>query len=231
MDVNKPEKNYEVAEETPDTRYSRAEKIWDDRIGAAAVRAKNWRIAALSSLMITALAVGGMVYIGSQSKIVPYIVQVDSKSGAILSVAPTDKRTKANDQEIEFFLWNFTKKARSIPKDMIVYRANWEELYTYLDSATTNKINSMAISEGYQKKLKEGQTTLLKLKGFNRYSGQDNTYQVRWEESLYDASGKLMNVTSMEAFYTIEFIKVQSETIHINPLGLIIKDFSISEER
>lgn len=112
-----------------------------------------------------------------------------------------------------------------------MYRANWEELYTYLDSATTNKINSMAISEGYQKKLKEGQTTLLKLKGFNRYSGQDNTYQVRWEESLYDASGKLMNVTSMEAFYTIEFIKVQSETIHINPLGLIIKDFSISEER
>lgn len=72
MDVNKPEKNYEVAEETPDTRYSRAGKVWDDRIGAAAVRAKNWRIAALSSMMITALAVGGMVYIGSQSKIVPY---------------------------------------------------------------------------------------------------------------------------------------------------------------
>jgi type IV secretory pathway component VirB8 len=36
---------------------------------------------------------------------------------------------------------------------------------------------------------------------------------------------------SMEAFYTIDFVQVTKESIHLNPLGIQIKDFSVSQER
>lgn len=231
MFANEKPVNFKTAEETPASQYSKAKDIWDDRVGSAAVRARNWRIAAFIALLIAFTALGGLIYIASQSKIVPYIVQVDNQSGAVISVAPVEKRHDPNQREIEYFLWNVTKKARSIPKDLVVYKQNWEELYTYLDSATSNKMNNMAVREDYQNKIKNRYTTLLKLKGFNKYSGQDNTYQVRWEETMYDGVGKVMNTYSMEAFYTIDIVDVKPENIHLNPLGIEIKDFSISSER
>lgn len=92
-------------------------------------------------------------------------------------------------------------------------------------------MNNMAISEDFQTKISNGNTTMLKLKGFNKYSGQDNTYQIRWDETLYDNSGKIISNYSMEAFYTIDFVQVTKESIHLNPLGIQIKDFSVSQER
>lgn len=161
----------------------------------------------------------------------PYIVQVDARSGAVLSVERVDARSQANETEIEYFLWNVTRKARTLPKDLVIYKQNWEEVYAYLDQSCANKMNNMAIAENYQSKISNNYTTMLKLKGFNKYSGQDNTYQVRWEETLYDATGKVISSYSMEAFYTIDFTAVTSENIHINPLGIQIKDFSVSQER
>lgn len=231
MFANKKPQNFKAAESTPESPYSKAREIWDDRIGEAAVRAKNWRLAAFTALIISLTALGGLIYVASQSKIVPYIVQVDGQSGAVISVAPVEKRREANDREIEYFLWNVTKKARTIPKDLVVYKQNWDEVYTYLDPATSNKLNDMAVREDYQTKIKNKYTTLLKLKGFNKYSGQDNTYQVRWEEILYDSAGKVIKSLSMEAFYTITFVDVKPENIHLNPLGIEIKDFSVSSER
>ena len=89
----------------------------------------------------------------------------------------------------------------------------------------------MAISEDYQTKISNNYTTMMKLKGFNKYSGQNNTYQIRWDETMYDATGKVISNYSMEAFYTIDFVAVTNENIHLNPLGIQIKDFSISQER
>lgn len=229
----KPEesKSYEAAKQTPDSAYSRAEDIWDKRIGAAVIRARNWRYAAFGLLALSILSVGGVIYSMTRSSIVPYIVQVDANSGAILSVAPSTKRSEANEKEIEYFLWNVTRKARTIPKDLVVYKQNWEEAYSYLDAASGNKMNNMALRDNFETKIKNGNTTQLNLKGFNKYSGQDNTYQIRWEETLYDYTGKVVSVTSMEAFYTIDFIKVTEKNVHLNPLGIQIKDFSISQER
>lgn len=142
-----------------------------------------------------------------------------------------DARSRANETEVEYFLWNVTRKARTLPKDLVIYKQNWEEVYSYLDQTCANKMNNMAISEDYQTKISNGNTTMLKLKGFNKYSGQDNTYQIRWDETLYDASGKIISNYSMEAFYTIDFVQVTKESIHLNPLGIQIKDFSVSQER
>lgn len=227
---NKPV-DYKTGKETPETPYSMANEVWDKLFGAATVRYKNWRMMACMSMVLNIALVCGIAFIGSRSSIVPYIVQVDNQSGAVLSVDRVDARSQANETEIEYFLWNVTRKARTLPKDLVIYKQNWDEVYAYLDQSCANKMNNMAISEDYQTKISNNYTTMLKLKGFNKYSGQDNTYQIRWDETMYDATGKVISNYSMEAFYTIDFVAVTNENIHLNPLGIQIKDFSISQER
>lgn len=223
--------DYKSAKELPETPYSKAGEVWDRLFGAATVRFKTWRMIACLSMALNVTLAAGISYIAGRSSIVPYIVQVDARSGAVLSVERVDARSQANETEIEYFLWNVTRKARTLPKDLVIYKQNWEEVYAYLDQSCANKMNNMAIAENYQSKISNNYTTMLKLKGFNKYSGQDNTYQVRWEETLYDVTGKVISSYSMEAFYTIDFTAVTSENIHINPLGIQIKDFSVSQER
>lgn len=231
MAFSSKSEDYKTSKELPETRYSIANEVWDRLFGAATVRYKNWRMMACMSMVLNITLVCGIAHIGSQSSIVPYIVQVDEKSGAILSVDRVDARSQANETEVEYFLWNVTRKARTLPKDLVVYKQNWDEVYAYLDQSCANKMNNMAISEGYQEKISNNNTTMLKLKGFNKYSGQDNTYQIRWDETLYDATGKVISNYSMEAFYTIDFVPVTNENIHLNPLGIQIMDFSVSQER
>ena len=231
MAFNSKPVDYKTVKELPETPYSKAGEVWDKLFGAATVRYKNWRMMACISMVLNIALVCGIAFIGSRSSIVPYIVQVDDKSGAVLSVDRVDARSQANETEIEYFLWNVTRKARTLPKDLVIYKQNWDEVYAYLDQSCANKMNNMAISEDYQTKISNNYTTMLKLKGFNKYSGQDNTYQIRWDETMYDATGKVISNYSMEAFYTIDFVAVTNENIHLNPLGIQIKDFSISQER
>lgn len=231
MAFNSKPVDYKTGKELPETPYSKAGEVWDKLFGAATVRYKNWRMMACISMVLNIALVCGIAFIGSRSSIVPYIVQVDDKSGAVLSVDRVDARSQANETEIEYFLWNVTRKARTLPKDLVIYKQNWDEVYAYLDQSCANKMNNMAISEDYQTKISNNYTTMLKLKGFNKYSGQNNTYQIRWDETMYDATGKVISNYSMEAFYTIDFVAVTNENIHLNPLGIQIKDFSISQER
>lgn len=231
MAFNSKPVDYKTVKELPETPYSKAGEVWDKLFGAATVRYKNWRMMACISMVLNIALVCGIAFIGSRSSIVPYIVQVDDKSGAVLSVDRVDARSQANETEIEYFLWNVTRKARTLPKDLVIYKQNWDEVYAYLDQSCANKMNNMAISEDYQTKISNNYTTMLKLKGFNKYSGQNNTYQIRWDETMYDATGKVISNYSMEAFYTIDFVAVTNENIHLNPLGIQIKDFSISQER
>ena len=38
----------------PETPYQKAAQVWDERIGAARVQAKNWRLMAFGSLILSA---------------------------------------------------------------------------------------------------------------------------------------------------------------------------------
>ncbi|MCC6918594.1 MAG: conjugal transfer protein TrbF, partial [Alphaproteobacteria bacterium] len=37
----------------PETPYQRAAQVWDERIGASRVQAKNWRLMAFGSLILS----------------------------------------------------------------------------------------------------------------------------------------------------------------------------------
>ena len=71
----------------PETPYQRAGQAWDERIGAARVQAKNWRLMAFGGLFLTAGLSSALIWQSMQSHVVPYVVEVDTL-GEAQAVAP-----------------------------------------------------------------------------------------------------------------------------------------------
>ena len=58
-----------------------------------------------------------------------------------------------------------------------------------------------------------------------------NSYQVRWNESIFNSQGAPVDDYKMTGIFTITYIEPKTEKeILENPLGIYIKDFSWSKE-
>lgn len=216
---------------TPDCRYDVARQEWDRRIGSKVVLIAQLKIAIIVVFIFAVSACCVAWYYANRSVVLPYIVQVDSKTGAVITVDKLAEQTKPNAAGVEYFVWRILKNTRTIPKDIIVYRNNWQEVYTFLDTQTSQKFNDMAIRENHKEKIENGKTSTLMLKNITPLAGKEDTYNVRWQEIHYGRDGKKEGEYELEAYFTVNFVTPQAESIHINPYGLRITDFSISQER
>ena len=99
----------EQTKEKPKTVHSpylAARKEWDERYGDLISRARNWRAVAFLFGAIALAAVGGMIVIAKQAKVVPYVVAVDSlgrvaSAGLAEQTAATDDRGQRDRAEEE----------------------------------------------------------------------------------------------------------------------------------
>ena len=61
----------------PETPYQRASQLWDERIGSARVQARNWRLMAFGTLTLTCAMSAALIWQSLQSRVTPYVVEVD----------------------------------------------------------------------------------------------------------------------------------------------------------
>lgn len=202
---------------------------WSSQQGMALHSARNWRFFALFLVLTNIICVAGMWYFANRSTVVPYIVEVDATSGAVLNTSKVLNKNIASRKEIEYFIWHIVKNSRLIPKDMVVYESNWSELYAFLGTNASQKMNDMAIREDHKSKLKDGLTTMLTMKSITPLSGKDDTFNVRWSEVQYAFDGSKIMQYDMEAYFTVEQVAVEEKMMQVNPLGIMVKDFNISK--
>ena len=62
----------------PHSPYLAARREWDERYGDLITRARNWRTMAALSSLVALVATAGMVWLSSQSHVVPFVVLVDN---------------------------------------------------------------------------------------------------------------------------------------------------------
>jgi len=114
----------------PETPYQRAAQVWDDRIGSARVQAKNWRLATLLSIGLSAVLAGAFIWQSSQSLITPYVVEVDT-NGSVRAIGPATENFIPSDAQIAHQLADFITNVRSVSIDPVVLRQNWLEAYSF----------------------------------------------------------------------------------------------------
>ncbi|MGH9647986.1 MAG: conjugal transfer protein TrbF [Bryobacteraceae bacterium] len=210
----------------PETPYQRAGQLWDERIGSSRIQAKNWRLMSFGSLGLAVLLAGALAWQSTQSRVTPYVVQVD-KFGAVQAVGPAIKNYVPTDAEIAWYLARFVSDVRSLSLDPVVVRKNWLEAYDYATDHGAVFLNQYAQANDPFKAVGE-RTVSVQVTSVVRVS--DNSFQVKWTEQTFDHDtlAKTERWTAILSIVTKQ--PATAEILKKNPLGLYVNGVNWSRE-
>src|ERR1700694_984799 len=96
--------------------YINARREWNERYGSYIARARNWRYAAFGSLLVSAILACGVIWLASQSKLVPFIVEVD-KLGQAVAGERADRASTIDQRIVKAELAAWIIDVRSVSSD------------------------------------------------------------------------------------------------------------------
>ncbi len=85
---------------------------------------------AFGCLALTVGLAGGIVWQSVQSRVVPYVVEVD-RLGEVRAVGPAIQTYQPTDAQIAWYLARFIADVRSLSIDPVLVRQNWLEAYDF----------------------------------------------------------------------------------------------------
>jgi len=210
----------------PETPYQRASQVWDERIGSARVQAKNWRLMAFGSLVLSAGFASALVYQSARGTIVPWVVQID-KLGAAQAVAPAEADYRASDPQIAFYLARFIEEVRSIPADPIIVRQNWLRAYDFVTGGGALALNDYARTNDPFAKIGKAQIAV-EISSVIRASPE--SFRVAWVQRTYQ-DGALAETARWTAILTVILEQPRdADRLRANPLGIYVNAINWSKE-
>jgi len=210
----------------PETPYQRAGQLWDERIGSARVQARNWRLMAFGGLFLTTGLSGGLVWQSMQSRVVPYVVEVDSLGDA-RAVAPAGTDYRPTDPQIAWHLGRFITNIRSKSLDPVLMRENWLSAYGFASPRGAIFLGEYARSANPFADIGD-KTVSVQVTSVVRAS--DTSFQVKWLENAFER-GSLAGTSRWTAILTV-IVKPpkNADMLRKNPLGLYVDAIDWSRE-
>lgn len=214
----------------PATRFTEARKRYEGTMGAAVVRAANWRLIAFAAMGLSVFLGCGLIYASSLPAAVPYYVTVD-KTGAATNVSKADGSYEVKESSIEYFLGQTIMKLRMVPKDVVQYRRNGDEARYFITKDCQKKLESLMKGGSSVEDIKNGRVTDVELIGITKETGKGDSYLVRWKEKVFEGTSIVASY-NMTAFCSVKLSQpTTEEAISHNPFGIYIDDISWSKER
>lgn len=210
----------------PETPFQRAGQLWDDRIGSARVQAGNWRLMAFGCLGLTTALSGGLLWQSLQSRVVPYVVEVD-KLGEPRAVAPADAGYHPTDPQIAWFLGRFITSVRSVSLDPVLMRANWLSVYDF-----TTRRGAVSLDEYARSADPFGQvgTRTVSVQVTSVVRASDRSFQVKWIETSYERGAQAGSAHWTGILTVVLKPPASAEALRRNPLGLYVDAIDWSRE-
>lgn len=210
----------------PETPYQRAAQAWDERIGSARVQAKNWRLMAFGSLLLSCGLAGGLVWQSTHGTVVPWVVEID-RLGETRAIAPATADYTPSDPQIAWYLARFIKDVRAAPADPVVVRQSWLQAYDFTTTAGAAALNDYARANDPFAKLGKQQIAV-DVSSVIRASA--DSFRVAWIERRYQ-DGALADTTRWTAILTIIIQPpTDADRLRKNPLGVYVNAINWSKE-
>jgi len=210
----------------PETPYQRAGQLWDERIGSSRVQARNWRLMAFGCLGLTTAFSGGLLWQSMQSRVVPYVVEVD-RLGEARAVQPADANYQPTDPQVAWFLSQFIKNVRSVSLDPVLMRQNWLSAYDFTTKRGAVFLGDYARSADPFGHIGE-RTVSVQVTSIVRAS--DKSFQVKWVETAYER-GALAGTSHWTAILTVMTARpANADMLRRNPLGVYVDAIDWSRE-
>ena len=210
----------------PETPYQKAAQVWDERIGSARVQAKNWRLMAFGSLVLSGCLAGGLVWQSARGTITPWVVQID-KLGQAQAIAPASADYQPSDPQIASHLARFIEDVRGLPADPIVLRQQWLRAYDFTTDRGAAALNDYARTNDPFGNIGKIQISV-EVSSVIRASPE--SFRVAWIQRRYE-NGSL---SSTERWTAILSVVLQTphdaDKLRKNPLGVFVNSINWSKE-
>jgi len=210
----------------PETPHQRAGQLWDERIGSARVQARNWRLMAFGGLFLTIGLSSALVWQSMQSRVVPYVVEVD-KLGQAQAVTPADAEFRPNDAQIAWHLGRFITHIRARALDAVLMRENWLSAYDFATERGALFLGEYARASDPFAEVGR-RTVSVQITSVVRSS--DSSFRINWTEQAFER-GSHAGTSRWTAVVTIKLQPPRSaEVLRKNPLGLYVDAIDWSRE-
>ena len=209
---------------TPENPYLAARQEWTERYGSYVKAAAAWRVVGILSLALALVGFSYALYLSTQVRLVPYIVEVDRLGTSVAAGFP-EQIEYAAARVVRATLGNFVTSFRSVTPDAVVQKQYIDRTYALLRTSdpSTQKINDWFRSNSPFEKARSS-TVAIEVNNIVALSNQ--TYQIDWTEYERDRKGKETGTRRFRGIATVALTAPQDEaTIRLNPIGLYVTDF------
>ncbi|ARW10911.1 conjugal transfer protein TrbF [Acetobacter ascendens] len=210
----------------PVTPYQKAAQIWDERIGSARIQARNWRLMAFGSLVLSAGLGVGLVWQSARGTITPWVVQVD-RLGQAQVVAPAIAGYMPADPQIAWYLAQFVHDVRALSSDPVVVRQNWLRSYDFTTTSGAQALNDYARLNDPFSRIGHEQVEVDIASVIRASPG---SFRVAWTERHY-RDGAFTGTERWTGIVSI-VLRTPRDADHLrkNPLGIYVSAINWSKE-
>lgn len=216
--------------------YLSARRSWNDHVGELVVSRQSWQFLGILSLLIALAAVGGMIYIGSQSKFIPYVVEVD-KLGEAVGVRAAETALPVDPRVMRASIASFINDARLVTPDVALQRAAVLRVYAMLapNDPATAVMNEWLNGSEESSPFRRAEIEMVSVAIESVLPQTESTWQVDWVETVRDRQGVVKgNPYRMRAMVGVYILPptgdLTEEQLSQNPLRIFIRNFSWSKQ-
>jgi type IV secretory pathway TrbF-like protein len=215
--------------------YLVARREWNSQVDRAFSSLHVWQLLCLACLLIALASVAGITYFGSQTKFVPYVIEVD-KLGEAVAVGPAQLAGPADARVVRASLASFISSARLVTPDLEVQRKAIFCVYGMLktkDPATT-KMNEFLNGAPETSPFVRAAKITVNTDIGSVLPISATSWQVDWQETTRDRDGGLVGKpvhlrAVLEIYILPPNINAREIDIQRNPLGIFVHDYNWQE--
>ena len=213
--------------------YLSARKEYGDRYGSAVKDAAHWRQISMFMLLLCLAFGATMMWLASQNKVVPYIVQVD-KHGYAVAIKSAQEGAVADTRVVIAALGGFFVNFKTVITDMSSQRRMVNDVYSYL---AKNSPAETVVSQDYKENNpfvatqdKRAYTVQVEIRSIVRSGSDDKSWQILWSEEKVD-QGNIIERTDWRAIVSVAISPVRElEEVLKNPLGVFITEINMAQD-
>ena len=192
---------------------------------------RNWQWVAALSLVLLGISSTGLVTLATQSRVVPYVVEVD-RMGRAEAVAPAEAVPLAEDRVVVAALSSFVTSIRTVYADPVAQRDAVYRAYAFVSGDAREYLEAyFSDPQNDPRRLGEDFRRAVEVTGVLPVPGRDaqtRTYRVQWNETARSAQGGTTE-RAWEGYLAVTLAPpTTTEGVERNPLGVFVTDLAWS---
>jgi type IV secretion system protein TrbF len=209
--------------------YLDARRNWNSQAEKALSNLHVFQLLCVVCLLIALAAVGGIVYIGSQSKIQPYLIEINGLGEAV-AIGQAQLIGSADPRVIKAQLASFISSARLVTPDTELQKKAAWIVFGMLKTKdpATQRMQEWLDLGGKNAPLERAKRLMVNTEIESVLPMSSTSWEVNWTETTRDRDGGLIGPpTHWRAMLQVYILAPTNERdLKLNPIGIYVQDFT-----